>query len=68
MYKRQDLSQGSDQIKVNEKWVTVEKGTTVGKKRLIKFEPLIVKDLRFTIVDSKDIPLISELGLYKSSK
>ena len=56
------------EIKVNEKWVTVEKGTTVGKKRLIKFEPLIVKDLRFTIVDSKDIPLISELGLYKSSK
>ena len=56
------------EIKVNEKWVTVEKGTTVGKKRLIKFEPLIVKNLRFTIVDSKDIPLISELGLYKSSK
>ena len=56
------------EIKVNEKWVTIEKGTTVGKKRLIKFEPLIVKDLRFTIVDSKDIPLISELGLYKSSK
>ncbi|MDA8734226.1 alpha-L-fucosidase [Flavobacteriaceae bacterium] len=54
------------EIKVNEKWVTVEKGTTVGKKRLIKFEPLIVKDLRFTIFDSKDIPLISEIGLYKS--
>ncbi|MBT5663384.1 MAG: hypothetical protein HOJ05_06740 [Alphaproteobacteria bacterium] len=54
------------EIKVNEKWVTVEKGTTVGKKRLIKFKPLIVKDLRFTIFDSKDIPLISEIGLYKS--
>ncbi|MDB4164312.1 alpha-L-fucosidase, partial [Flavobacteriaceae bacterium] len=54
------------EIKVNEKWVIIEKGTTIGKKRLIKFEPLIVKDLRFTIVDSKDIPLISELGLYKS--
>ena len=56
------------EIKVNEKWITIEKGTTIGKKRLIKFEPLIVKDLRFTIVDSKDIPLISELGLYKSSE
>lgn len=56
------------EIKVNEKWVTIEKGTTIGKKRLIKFKPLIVKDLRFTIVDSKDIPLISEIGLYKSSK
>ncbi len=56
------------EIKVNDKWVTIEKGTTIGKKRLIKFKPLIVKDLRFTIVDSKDIPLISEIGLYKSSK
>ena len=56
------------EIKVNEKWVTIEKGTTIGKKRLIKFEPLIIKDLRFTIVDSKDVPLISEIGLYKSSQ
>ena len=56
------------EIKVNEKWVTIEKGTTIGKKRLIKFEPLTVKDLRFIIYDSKDIPLISEIGLYKSSK
>ena len=56
------------EIKVNEKWVTIEKGTTIGIKRLIKFKPTIIKELRFTIVDSKDIPLISELGLYKSSK
>ena len=63
-----DLFQASDQIKVNEKWVTIEKGTTIGKKRLIKFKPLIIKDLRFTIVDSKDVQLISEIGLYKSSQ
>lgn len=56
------------EIKVNEKWVTIEKGTTIGMKRLIKFEPTIIKELRYTIVDSKDIPLVSELGLYKSSK
>ena len=56
------------EIKVNEKWVTIEKGTTIGIKRLIKFKHTIIKELRFTIVDSKDIPLVSELGLYKSSK
>ena len=56
------------EIKVNEKWIIIEKGTTVGTKRLIKFRPLIVKDLRFTIVYSKDTPLISELGLYKSDQ
>ena len=31
------------EIKVNEKWIIIEKGTTVGTKRLIKFRPLIVK-------------------------
>ena len=56
------------EIKVNEKWIIIEKGTTVGTKRLIKFRPLIVKDLRFTIVYSKDRPLVSELGLYKSAQ
>lgn len=56
------------EIKVNEKWIIIEKGTTVGTKRLIKFRPLIVKNLRFTIVYSKDRPLVSELGLYKSAQ
>ena len=56
------------EINVNEKWIIIEKGTTVGTKRLIKFRPLIVKDLRFTIVYSKDRPLVSELGLYKSAQ
>ena len=56
------------EIKVNEKWIIIEKGTTVGTKRLIKFRPLIVKDLRFTIVYSKERPLVSELGLYKSAQ
>jgi alpha-L-fucosidase len=54
------------EIKSNDKWIKIEKGTTVGSKRLIKFDPVEIKELRFTAIDSKDIPLISEMGLYNS--
>jgi len=51
---------------VNDTWVTIEEGTTIGSKRLIKFDPIEIKKLKFTIIDSKDIPIISEIGIYKS--
>jgi len=51
---------------VNDTWVTIEEGTTIGSKRLIKFDPIEIKKLKFTIIDSKDIPMISEIGIYKS--
>jgi len=54
------------QALVDDIWVTIEEGTTIGSKRLIKFDPIDIKKLKFTIIDSKDIPLISEIGIYKS--
>ena len=55
------------EIKVNNKWQTIEKGTTIGSKRLIRFSNNNVRGLRISILDSKDVPLISELGLYSSN-
>ncbi len=54
------------QALVDDIWVTIEEGTTIGSKRLIKFDPIYIKKLKFTIIDSKDIPMISEIGIYKS--
>ena len=54
------------QALVDDNWVTIEEGTTIGSKRLIKFDPIDIKKLKFTIIDSKDIPMISEIGIYKS--
>ena len=51
---------------VDDNWLTIEEGTTIGSKRLIKFDPIDIKKLKFTIIDSKDIPMISEIGIYKS--
>ena len=54
------------QALVDDIWVTIEEGTTIGSKRLIKFDPIDIKKLKFTIIDYKDIPMISEIGIYKS--
>jgi alpha-L-fucosidase len=54
------------EVKLKDKWVLIEEGTTIGTKRLIKFDQIEFQYLRFTIINSKDIPLISEIGLYKS--
>ena len=54
------------QALVDDIWVTIKEGTTIGSKRLIKFDPIDIKKLKFTIIDSKDIPMISEIGIYKS--
>ena len=51
---------------VDDNWLTIEEGATIGSKRLIKFDPIEIKKLKFTIIDSKDIPMISEIGIYKS--
>ena len=47
------------QALVDDIWVTIEEGTTIGSKRLIKFDPIELKKIKFTIIDSKDIPMIS---------
>ena len=51
---------------VDDNWLTIEEGATIGSKRLIKFDPIEIKKLKFTIIDSKDIPMIAEIGIYKS--
>ena len=55
------------EIKVNNKWQTIKRGTTIGSKRLIRFSNNNIQGLRISILDSKDVPLISELGLYSSN-
>lgn len=45
-------------------WKTVAKGTTIGYKRLVKFDALSAQKLRFKITGSRLNPTISEIGLY----
>jgi len=49
---------------VDGKWQTVAKETTIGYKRILRFEPVEAEKIRFTVMKSKACPVISNLELY----
>lgn len=49
-------------------WKQIAAGTTIGYKRILRFEPVTCEKVRVTIQKSRDIPQLSELGFYKSSE
>lgn len=49
-------------------WIPVAEGTTVGYKRILRFDPLRCSEARIVIKESRDIPQISEIGFYKASE
>lgn len=46
------------------KWVKVYSGTTVGNRRIIRFEEQPISAIRFKVSAYKNTPLISEMGLF----
>jgi len=49
----------------DDQWVEIIKGTTIGYKRLLQFEPVTADKVRLTILSSRDNPEIATFGLYK---
>lgn len=53
----------------NASWQTMERGVTVGSKRLIRTSPISATQIRITIGTSTGkVPQLSEVGVYKASK
>ena len=50
----------------NGKWLTIEEGTTIGYKRLVRLDTVTATKVRFTILEAKSTPLISNMGIYLS--
>ncbi len=46
-------------------WRTIAEGTTVGHKRILKFEPVHAQKIRLRITSSRLNPNIAEIGIYK---
>ena len=46
-------------------WIAFARGTTIGYKRLIRFEPVTARKVRLTIEKSRAIPALAAFGLYK---
>jgi alpha-L-fucosidase len=48
------------------KWQKIYEGSTIGNKRLIRFETQTVEAIRFTVTDTKAQVVINNLGLFKA--
>ena len=56
------------ECRVDTEWIPVAEGTTVGYKRILRFDPVRCSEARIVIKESRDIPQISEIGFYKASE
>jgi alpha-L-fucosidase len=48
-------------------WVKLDEFTTVGYKRLLRFNIHTVQKIRLTILASKDTVQLAEIGFFKAS-
>ncbi len=55
------------QVLIDNAWKTITKGTTIGYKRLLRFEEVNTNKIRVLIHASLNTPALSNIGLYKSS-
>ncbi len=53
------------EYKHNNEWKPLAEGTTVGYKRLLRFDPVTADTVRLRILSSRLNPTLSEFGLYK---
>jgi len=53
---------------VEGEWEEVAHETTIGRKRILRFPNITTDKLRFTILDSKASPVISNISVYKAPK
>ncbi len=49
-------------------WEKIASGTTIGYKRILRFPDVNAQKIRIRFEDGKDIPIISELGVYSAPK
>jgi alpha-L-fucosidase len=53
---------------VKGRWSTVAEGTTVGYKRILPIDPVMTDRVRVSVLDSRAMPFISEVGLYSTQR
>ncbi|MGV3656978.1 MAG: discoidin domain-containing protein, partial [Chitinophagaceae bacterium] len=49
-------------------WRKIAEGTTVGYKRLLRFDPVTASEVRLRILSSRLNPTLSAIGLYKQAQ
>lgn len=64
----QRIEKFSAEYWVDGQWKRFTEGTTIGYKRLLKFEPIEAQKVRLNIESSRLNPALAEFGLYKLAK
>jgi alpha-L-fucosidase len=49
---------------VDDQWIEIASGTTIGYKRILEFKPVEAKSIRLSVWKSKACPVISNIELY----
>jgi len=52
---------------IDNSWVTIAKGTTIGYKRIFRIDPVKCSKIRININAATNTPALSNFALYKSS-
>ncbi len=53
---------------INDEWKEIDLQTTIGYKRILRFDNVISTKLRFNILDAKACPVISNIEVYHAPK
>jgi alpha-L-fucosidase len=61
----QRVEQFSLEIWTGERWKEITRSTTIGYKRMLRFSPQTAQKLRLRILQSRWMPALSYVGLYK---
>lgn len=64
----QRVSQFSLEALVNGQWETIAEETTIGYKRILRLPLTEASQLRFNILDAKDVPVISNLQVFNAPR
>ena len=56
------------EVEIDGKWKKIDSQTTIGYKRILRFETVIASKVRINITDAKASPTISNIELYKAPK
>jgi len=64
----QRVQEFSLEVLVEDEWQKIAQETTIGYKRILRFEPVVTSMIRFNVLKSKVSPLISNIGLYNAPR
>lgn len=56
------------EAKTENGWQLIHKGTTIGTKRILRFDEVETDELKFSITDAKASPTLSKISVYQAPK